>query len=87
MTKLSIPVPVILQTTTDAFRHERRSLEGRKNVDRRDFDEVSLVTIDRIDRDDLEELLTIATKLDAKKFVKTLAAVLNGGEESGWKVP
>lgn len=87
MTKLSIPVPVILQTTTDAFRHERRNLEGRKNVDRRDFDEVSLVTIDRIDRDDLEELLTIATKLDAKKFVKTLAAVLNSGEESGWKVP
>lgn len=87
MTKISIPVPVILQTTSEAFSYERRNLEGRSGIDVRDFDEVKLTTIDRIDRDDLEELLAVGVELGAKKFTKTLAAILGASEESGWKVP
>lgn len=87
MTKISIPVPVLLQTTSDAFVHERRNLQGRSNIDLRDFDEVRVTTIDGIDREALDELLEVGTNLGAKKFAKTLAAVLGDGEGGAWKVP
>lgn len=87
MTKLSIPVPLILATTSESFSWERRSLADRKSLDLRDFDNVSVITIDRIPREDLEELLTVAVDQGAKKFEKTLAAILAPGGEQGWKVP
>lgn len=87
MTKLSIPYPVILETESDAFQWERKNLLSRPDIDRRDFDEVKVVSIDGVERDALEELREVAARLGAKKFEKTISAILASGEESGWKVP
>lgn len=87
MTKLFIPVPVLLNTQHDIFQRERFALTDRKKADPRDFSVNEEVTLEGIPEDALDELLEIAGDCGAKKFVKTLEAIRADGAESGWKVP